>query len=94
MITLAGIRIIAAFVLAYLLPAFLRNRRCPEPGEGWVRLVHGFAVTAEAAPFFGTSAFATQSRAFKTTLRWLSLPQLACVWPPVKPKPRPPFGRS
>ena len=46
MITLAGIRIIAAFVLAYLLPAFLRNRRCPEPGEGWVRLVHGFALTA------------------------------------------------
>ncbi len=45
MITLAGARIVAAFLLAYLLPAILRHRRRPEPGEGWLRLVHGFALT-------------------------------------------------
>jgi hypothetical protein len=46
MITLAGARIVAAFFLAYLLPGFLRSRRRPEPGEGWVRVLHGFALTA------------------------------------------------
>jgi hypothetical protein len=46
MITLAGVRIVAAFFLAFVLPAFLRLRRHPEPGEGWVRLIHGFALTA------------------------------------------------
>lgn len=46
MITLAGLRIVAAFLLAFLLPAFLRTRRRPEPGESWLRMVHGFALTA------------------------------------------------
>src|SRR5215813_11690732 len=53
MITLAGVRIIAAFFLAYLLPAFLRHRRRPDLRAGWLRLVHGFALTA--ACFEGVS---------------------------------------
>ena len=32
--------------------------------------------------------------AFSMILRWLGSPQLACVWPPVNPKPLPPPGRS
>src|ERR1041385_1941369 len=51
-------------------------------------------VTADSTPIIGTSALVIQSRALRTTLRWLSLAQLAWVWPPVKPKPRPPSGRS
>jgi len=50
-------------------------------------------VTEESTPLLGTSALAIHRMALRTALRWLTSPQLACVCPPVKPKPRPPPGR-
>src|SRR6266536_1258988 len=50
--------------------------------------------TAHCTPSAGTSACAVHSSAFKTILRKFSWPQFLCVCPPVKPKPRPPSGRS
>ena len=48
----------------------------------------------EGTPPGGTSRPAIQTMPFSTTVRKLSLAQFQCVWPPVKPKPRPPSGRS
>ena len=36
-------------------------------------------VVTDSTPFAGTGAFAIQSSAFNTTLRWFGLPQFACV---------------
>ncbi len=51
MITLAGLRILAAFALAYLLPGFVRLQLCPEPGMAWLRLVQCFSLTAASFVF-------------------------------------------
>ena len=52
------------------------------------------SVTVEATPSFGTSAWQIHTAALRTTLRKLSSSQFRWKWPPVKPTPRPPSGRS
>lgn len=51
-------------------------------------------TAGDGQPSFGTSTLAVQRIAFNTTLRKFSSCQLTCLWAPVKPKPRPPLGRS
>src|SRR5262249_30138785 len=46
------------------------------------------------APASGTSTWAVHRIAFTTTRRKFSSAQLPWKWPPVKPNPRPLFGRS
>ena len=83
-----------------------RTRRCRRWRRRWrtarryfFRLSSRFiarsaSVILSSTPLAGTSTFASQSSAFSMILRWLGSPQLACVWPPVNPKPLPPPGRS
>src|SRR5439155_26402960 len=52
------------------------------------------SVSAHSTPLRGTSACAVHSSAFRTILRKFSLPQFRWKCAPVKPKPRPPSGRS
>src|SRR5262245_1847147 len=51
-------------------------------------------VTLEVTPSFGTSTLLIQSSALSITLRKLSSVQFLWKCAPVKPKPRPPSGRS
>ena len=52
MMTFAGIRILAAFVIAYLLPALLRQRRKEASGQWWLLLLEGFALTTACIEVF------------------------------------------
>src|SRR6266542_6557111 len=48
----------------------------------------------DGTPLAGTSSFDTQATAFNSSVRKLSSARLVCLCRPVKPKPRPPSGRS
>ena len=52
MMTFAAIRILAAFVIAYLLPSLLRQRRRAGSGEWWLVLLEGFALTTACIEVF------------------------------------------
>src|SRR4051812_31637884 len=52
------------------------------------------SVTVDSTPLGGASILAIQRMAFRTVLRKSSLAQFLWKCPPVKPKPRPPSGRS
>ena len=66
------------------------------PGSGKSILARSCSVVGvfEGTPLAGTSRPVIQTRPLRTTFRKSLCPQLIWLCPPVKPKPRPPPGRS
>ena len=84
----------SVLINACLYPAFLAAFLALGAGLGSRFCFSSSSETVHLIPPEGTSSLAVQRMAFRTRVRKSGLPQFLWEWPPVKPKPRPPSGRS